>query len=72
MAIHQTGLVVRRDWVRPLLAVWAIGLVTIGLLLVKPPLWVDGLATVGVLAGAWWMYRPTASRVMPGTGKTCS
>lgn len=70
--VAETGLVVRRDWVRPLLAVWATGLVTIGLLLVKPPLWVDGLATVGVLAGMWWMYRPAASRVIPGTGKTCS
>ncbi len=26
-------------------------LITIGLVLVKPPLWVDGLATVGVLVG---------------------
>jgi hypothetical protein len=67
--VAETGLVVRRDWVRSELSVSATGLITIGLVLVKPPLWVDGLATVGVLAGVWWMYRPANRRAKPGTGK---
>ncbi len=67
--VAETGLVVRRNWVRSLLAVTATGLITIGLVLVKPPLWVDGLSTVGVLAGLWGIYRLAARRVIPGTGK---
>ena len=67
--VAETGLVLRRDWLRPGLAVSATGLITIGLLLVKPPLWVDGLVTTGVLMGVWWMYRSTAQRAMPDTGK---
>ena len=58
--VAEAGLVVRRDWLRPLLAVSATGLITIGLVLMKPPLWVDGLATLGIYVGLWWMYRPTA------------
>ena len=51
--IAEIGLVVRRDWLRPLLAVSATGLLMVGLLLVKPPLWVDGLVTLGVWVGLW-------------------
>jgi preprotein translocase subunit YajC len=67
--VAEAGLVVRRDWLRPLLAVSATGLITVGLVLLKPPIWVDGLATIGVLAGLWWMYRPAARKAVPGTGK---
>ena len=67
--VAEAGLVVRRDWLRPLLAVSATGLITIGLLLLKPPIWVDGLVTLGGLVGLWWMYRPAARRAVPGIGK---
>jgi hypothetical protein len=64
--VAEAGLVVRRDWLRPGLAVSATGLLTVGLLLVKPSLWVDGLVTLGVLAGLWWIYRPTTRRGISG------
>jgi hypothetical protein len=67
--VAEAGLVVRRDWLRPLLAVSATGLITVGLVLVKPPVWVDGLATLGSLVGLWWIYRPVAHRAIAGTGK---
>ena len=67
--VAEAGLVMRRDWLRPGLIVSATGLITVGLVLVKPPLWVDGLVTLGVLAGLWWMYRPAARRAVPGTSK---
>ena len=67
--VAEAGLVARRDWLRPLLVVSATGLITVGLVLVKPPLWVDGLAAIGVCVGSWWMYRPAALRAIPGTGK---
>lgn len=67
--VAEAGLVVRRDWARPGLAVAATGLITVGLVLVKPPLWVDGLAMIGVCVGLWGMYRPVAHRAIPGTGK---
>ena len=66
------GLVIRRDWLRPGLAASATGLITIGLVLVKPPLWTDGLITLGVLVGLWWTYRPDARRAIPGTRKHAS
>ncbi len=59
--VAEAGLVVRRDWLRPLLAVSAIGMITIGLVLLKPPLWVDGLGTLGVFVGLWWAYRPATA-----------
>jgi hypothetical protein len=40
------------------------GLITVGLMLLKPPIWVDGLATLGVFVGLWWMYRPAARRAI--------
>ena len=58
----EAWLVVRRDWLRPLVAVLATGLLMIGLVLLKPLVWVDGLVTLGVLVGLWWMYRPPARR----------
>jgi hypothetical protein len=64
--VAEAGLVVRRDWLRPLLAVSATGLITVGLLLVKPPLWVDGLITLGAWAGLWWLYRPAAQKAISG------
>lgn len=60
--IAEIGLVVRRDWLRPLLAVSAIGLLMVGLVLIRPPVWVDGLVTLGVCVGLWWIYRPHARR----------
>ncbi len=56
--VAEAGLVVRRDWLRPGLAVSATGLLTIGLLLVKPPIWVDGLVTLGAWVGLWKTYWP--------------
>jgi hypothetical protein len=67
--VAEAELVIRRGWLRPGLSVSATDLLTIGLVLVKPLLWVDGLVTLGVLAGLWWMYRPAARRAVPGTGK---
>jgi hypothetical protein len=64
--VAEAALVVRRDWLRPLLAVSATGLIAVGLVLIKPPIWVDGLATIGVLAGLWWIYRPAARRAISG------
>jgi hypothetical protein len=62
LLVAESGLVVRRDWLRPLLAVSATGLLMIGLVLIRPPVWVDGLVTLGVFVGLWWLYRPTAGR----------
>jgi hypothetical protein len=56
--IAEIGLVVRRDWLRPLLAVSATGLLMVGLVLLRPPVWVDGLVTVGVCVGLWKTYWP--------------
>jgi hypothetical protein len=67
--VAETGLVVRKDWVRPGLAVLTAGSITIGLLLEKPPLWMDGLSTAGVLVGLWWMYRSAAKRAISDVGK---
>lgn len=67
--VAEAELVIRRDWLRPLLVVSATGLITIGLLLLKPQLWVDGLATISVLVGLWWIYRPAVLRDLPGTRK---
>ena len=64
--VAEAGLVVRRDWLRPLLAVSATGLITTGLVLLKPPVWVDGLVTIGVFVGLWWTYRPAARRAISG------
>jgi hypothetical protein len=49
--VAEAGLVVRRDRVRPLLDVSATGLIAVSLLLVKPPLWIDGLVTIGIFVG---------------------
>jgi hypothetical protein len=70
--VAEAGLVVGRDWIRPLLVVSATALVAIGLILVRPPIWVDGLATFCVFMGLWWMYRGQAAgavrrRGAPGT-----
>jgi hypothetical protein len=67
--VAEAELVIQRDWLRPLLVVSATGLITIGLLLLKPQLWVDTLATISVLVGLWWLYRPTVLRDLPGTRK---
>ncbi len=56
--VAEAGLVVGRDWLRPLLAVSATGLITVGLLLIKPPVWVDGLITLGAWMGLWKTYWP--------------
>jgi hypothetical protein len=56
--VAEVGLVVRRDWLRPLLAVTETGLITIGLVLLKPPLLVDGLITLGIILGLWKTYWP--------------
>ena len=60
--IAEIGLVVRRDWLRPLLAVSATGLLLVGLVLIRPPVWVDGLVTLGICVGLWWIYRPAVRR----------
>jgi hypothetical protein len=60
--VAEAGLIIRRDWLRPLLAVSTTGLITVGLLLIRPPIWVDGLISLGSLTGLWWIYRPTARK----------
>jgi hypothetical protein len=62
LLMAEIGLVVRRDLLRPLLAISATGLLMVGLVLIRPPVWVDGLVTLGVCVVLWWMYRPTARR----------
>jgi hypothetical protein len=54
--VAETALVVRGDWMRPFWAVSATALTTIGLVLGRPPIWVDGLATLCIYLGLWWMY----------------
>jgi hypothetical protein len=58
--LAEAGLVVRRDWLRPGLIVSATGLITIALVLARPPIWIDGLATISVYVGIWWIYRSVA------------
>jgi hypothetical protein len=55
LLVAEAGLVVRRDWLRPLLAISATGLLLVGLVLIRPPVWVDGLVTLGVCVGLWWI-----------------
>ncbi len=62
LLVAEIGFAIRRDWLRPLLAVSATGLLLVGLVLIRPPIWVDGLVTLGALVGLWWIYRPTARR----------
>jgi hypothetical protein len=59
LLVAEAVLIVRRDWLRPLLAVSATGLLMVGLVLIRPLVWVDGLFTLGVFVWLWWMYRPT-------------
>jgi hypothetical protein len=70
--VAEAGLVVRRDWLRPLLAVSTTGLITCGLLLIKPPIWIDALIALGVWVGLWWIYRPATHKEIPGTGNHAS
>ncbi len=58
--VAEVGVVARRDWLRPLLAAPTTALITIALVLLKPPIWVDGLAAISVCVGLWWMYQPVA------------
>lgn len=67
--VAEAGLVVRRDWLRPLLAVSMTALITIGLLLIKPPIWVDALITLCVWVGLWWLYHSTTPKAILETGK---
>ena len=69
LLVAEAGLVVRRDWLRPLVAVSATGLLLVGLVLLRPPVWVDGLVTLGVFVGLWWTYRLAVRRAIPSTGK---
>jgi hypothetical protein len=62
--VAEAGFVVRRDWLRPGLSVAATGLIAVGLMLVKPPLWVNRLITLGSLAGLWWIYRSASRRAI--------
>ncbi len=65
LLVAAGGLIVRRDWLRPLLAVSVGSLIMIGLVLVKPPFWVDGLVTLGVCGGLGWLYWPAARQARP-------
>ena len=56
--VAKIWLVVRRDWLRPLLAVSASGLLIVGLVLLMPPVWVGRLVTLGACVGLWWIYLP--------------
>jgi hypothetical protein len=67
--VAEAGLVIRRDWLRPLLAVSTTGLITVGLLLIKPPIWVDALITLGVWVGLWWLYHFTTQKAILDTRK---
>ncbi len=51
------AVVVRRDWLRPLLAVMGTCATTLLLVFSMPPVWVDALAVVAVYGGLWWVYR---------------
>ena len=67
--VAEAGLVIRRDWLRPLLAVSTTGLITVGLLLIRPPIWVDAPITLGVWVGLWWLYHFTTQKAILDTRK---
>jgi hypothetical protein len=52
------ALVVRRDWLRPLVAVAWTYILTLLLVFKMPPLWLDAVAVVGTVAGLLWLHRP--------------
>ncbi len=60
----EVALVVRRDWLKSPLVATAVGVTMVGLVLVKPPTWIDGLVLLMICVALWWMYRP-ASRSEP-------
>lgn len=66
------GLVIRRDWLPPMLAVSATGLLTVGLVLSQPPIWVDGLAMLGAWGALWYLYKSpdVAGRFFPKQQKS--
>jgi hypothetical protein len=53
----EVALFVRRDWLRSLLGTTALGVTMVGLVLVKPPTWIDGLVFLMTCVAVWWMYR---------------
>jgi hypothetical protein len=61
-------LALRRDWLRPLLAVAATCAICLSLVFGMPPLWVDVLAALAVPAGLWSLYTTGAAA---GGGSPC-
>jgi len=53
------ALVVRRDWLRPLLAMAGTCATTLLLVFSMPPVWMDALAVAAVYAGLWWLPAST-------------
>ena len=70
--VAAVGLVIRRDWLPPMLAVSATGLLTVGEVLSQPPIWVDGLAMLGAWGGLWYLYKSpkVAGRFFPRQQKS--
>lgn len=66
----EVGIVAGRDWRWLLPAALGAALITIAVVMIKPPIWVDGLAAIGVWAGVWWAYRQPGRRsgTLPGAG----
>ena len=57
----EVVLVVRHDWLLPLIAAAATVLITTGLVLSRPAVWVDALTVTAVYVGLWGMHRVSAS-----------
>lgn len=49
--------VVRRDWLRPLLAIGLAAATTLGLVFWMPPPWVDAVGVLGLYGGLWFLGR---------------
>jgi hypothetical protein len=56
--VVNVGVVFWRDWRRAALVAVGAALVTIAVVLVRPPIGVDGLAAVAIWIGAWWACQP--------------
>lgn len=54
--VDKGGLVFQHDWLLRGLAVSATGLIAFSLVLVQPPLWVDGLVKLGFCTEMWCTY----------------
>jgi len=55
--IAEVWIIVKKDWRRPLILALAAAVITILLVMWKPPIWCDGLFVVFIFIGLWWTRR---------------